>query len=148
MDRKKTLASLCALVLAALSALSQETPATPSSTSQSSISGNEHGPASKATTVRGCLERSRGNYLLVEDKTGLIYALKSVDGKLDGQVGREIEVTGQLLTGTIKTGIRSEKQGSNPSDTIHGIDGSPFQVADVHKDVRRVAARCTAADKQ
>jgi hypothetical protein len=148
MDRKKTLPCICALVLVALTALAQEKPATQSSTSQSSISGNENGSASKATTVRGCLERSRGNYLLVEDKTGLIYALKGVDGKLDGQVGREIAVTGQLLTGTIKTGIRSEKQGSNPSDTIHGIEGSPFQVADVHKDVRRIATHCTAADKQ
>ena len=95
MDRKKILASHMPARARALTAWAQETPATPSSTSQPSISGNENGSASKATTVRGCLERSRGNYLLVEDRTGLIYALKGVDGNLDGQVGREIAVTGR-----------------------------------------------------
>jgi hypothetical protein len=142
MDRTKTLLLLCILALVALTAVAHETPA-----KQPAYSENANGPASNATTVRGCLERSRGNYLLIEDKTSLVYVLKGVDSKLDNQVGREVEVTGQLHSGTIKTGVRSEKQGSNPSDTIHGIDGVPLQVGDAHKDVRRISAHCKAADQ-
>jgi hypothetical protein len=142
MDRTKTLLLLCILALVALTAVAQETPA-----KQPADSESANGLATNATTVRGCLERSRGNYLLIEDKTSLVYVLKGVDSKLDNQVGREVEVTGQLHSGTIKTGVRSEKQGSNPSDTIHGIDGVPLQVGDVHKDVRRISVHCKAADQ-
>lgn len=98
------------------------------------------------TTVRGCLSRSRGNYLVVEDKTGLVYALKGVGSKLNGQVGHEVEVTGSLQPGTVKTGVRDTKDGSNPSDTIHGVDGTPLQVNNVDTDVRTISKHCKAAD--
>ncbi len=104
--------------------------------------------ASNSTTVRGCLNLSRGNYILVEDKSGLPYALRGVGSKLNGFVGHEVEVTGQLHPGSMKTGVRSSKDGSNPSDTVHGVDGVPLQVADVTKDVREVAKHCKAADEQ
>ena len=104
--------------------------------------------AASSTTVRGCLNSSRGNYIVVEDKTGLIYALRGVGDKLNGRVGREVEVVGQLHPGSMKTGVRSSKAGSNPSDTVHGIDGVPLQVADVDKDVRTVAKHCKAADQE
>jgi|SRR5579862_348537 hypothetical protein len=100
------------------------------------------------TTVRGCLNSSRGNYIVVEDKTGLVYALRGVGDKLNGRVGKEVEVVGQLHPGSMKTGVRSSKAGSNPSDTVHGVDGVPLQVADVDKDVRTVAKRCKAADQE
>lgn len=100
------------------------------------------------TTVRGCLNSSRGNYIVVEDKTGLVYALRGVGDKLNSRVGKEVEVVGQLHPGSMKTGVRSSKSGSNPSDTVHGIDGVPLQVADVDKDVRTVAKHCKAADQE
>lgn len=103
---------------------------------------------SNTTTVRGCLISSRGNYIVVEDRTGLAYALQGVDDRLNGFVGHEIEVSGQLRPGSMKTGVSSTKIGSNPSDTVHGIDGVPLQVGDVTRDVRMVAKKCTAADQQ
>ena len=142
MNRNEPLPLICLLVLATWTVFAQETP-----TQRPPDAGSGNAPAANATTVRGCLERSRGNYLLIEDKTSLVYALRGVDSNLDNQVGREVEVAGQLHGGTIKTGVRAEKQGSNPSDTIHGVDGIPLQVADVHKDVRRISPHCKAADQ-
>ena len=106
------------------------------------------GDSDHVTTVRGCLRGSRGNYVLFEDKTGLVYVLKGVGNKLDAQRRHEVEVKGKLLPGTVKTGIRPEKDGSNPSDTVHGVDGVPLQVADVDKDVRTISNKCKAADQQ
>jgi hypothetical protein len=53
-----------------------------------------------------------------------------------------------MLPGTIKTGVRGEKAGSNPSDTVHGIDGVPLQVADVQTDIRTISKHCKAADQE
>ncbi len=101
---------------------------------------------SDITTVHGCLDGERGNYILVEDKTSMVYVLKGVGNKLDKQLNHEVEVKGKPLPGRIKTGVRPEKAGSNPSDTAHGVDGIPLQVADVQTDVRTVAKHCKAAD--
>jgi hypothetical protein len=105
-------------------------------------------PSQGVTTVRGCLNRLRGNYLLIEDQTSLVYVLKGVGNKLDSQVHHQVEVKGKVLPGTVKTGIREQKAGSNPSDTVHGADGVPFQVADVQSDVHTVAPKCKAAEQQ
>lgn len=101
--------------------------------------------SSDATTIRGCLEGERGNYILVE-KTGSVYVLKGVGNKLDSHLNREVEVKGEMLPGTIKTGVRPEKSGSNPSDTIHGVDGTPFEVQNPLTDVKTLAKHCKAAD--
>jgi hypothetical protein len=106
------------------------------------------GDAESSTTIRGCLSHSRGNYIVVEDKTGMVYALKGVGNKLDGQLGHEVSVTGRLRPGTMKTGVRSAKEGSNPTDTVHGVDGTPFQVNDVRRDVQTLSSHCKAADAQ
>ncbi len=103
-------------------------------------------PSRNVTTVRGCLDGERGNYIVVEDKTSMVYALKGVGNKLDKQLHHEVEVNGTPLPGRIKTGVRPEKAGSNPSDTAHGVDGIPFQVANVETDVRTVAKHCKATD--
>lgn len=129
------------VLLAAVGALAQE------SGSQQAASGSNP-PSQGVTTVRGCLRGSRGNYVLIEDKTSLAYVLKGVGNKLDRQLRHEVEVKGQLLPGRIKTGIRPEKAGSNPSDTAHGVDGVPLQVADVQSDVRTISNKCKAADEQ
>lgn len=134
MDRKPFLVSVCLLV--AMGAVAQQGSA-PADSSGSNL-----------TTVRGCLSRSRGNYIIAEDNTGLAYVLRGVGNKVNGLVGHEVEATGQLHPGSMKTGVRSTKDGSNPSDTVHGVDGVPLQVADVSKDVRQVAKKCKPADQQ
>lgn len=111
-------------------------------------SDNSAPDASKGTTVRGCLQGERGNYIVVEDKTGSLFVLKGVGNKLDNYLHHEVEVKGKVLSGTVKTGIRPEKAGSNPADTVHGVDGVPFQVADPKTDVRTIAKKCKAADQE
>jgi hypothetical protein len=105
-------------------------------------------PTSGSSTVRGCLRGERGNYVLIEEKTGSIYVLKGVENKLDNYLRHEIEVTGRALSGTVKTGINPSKAGSNPADTVHGVDGVPFQVGNVQTDIRTISKRCKAADQQ
>jgi hypothetical protein len=105
-------------------------------------------PARGAATVRGCLNGQRGNYVLVEDNTSMVYALKGAGNKLDSYLNHEVEVKGRMLPGTIKTGVNPDKAGSNPSDTVHGVDGVPLQVADVQTDVRTIAKHCKAADRE
>jgi hypothetical protein len=96
-------------------------------------------------TVRGCLNRSRGNYVVAEDKTGMTYVLRGVGNKLDSKVNHEVQVVGTLEPGSQKTGIRSQKAGSNPADTVHGVDGTPLYVSDVNADIKSVG-KCKAAD--
>ncbi|HXZ41360.1 MAG TPA: hypothetical protein VEG68_11530 [Terriglobales bacterium] len=127
------------LLTAALVAQQSSAPSAPSS---------DDTAASKNTTVQGCLRGERGNYILIEDKTGSIYVLKGVGNKLDNYLRHEVEVKGRILSGTVKTGVRPEKAGSNPADTVHGVDGVPFQVGNVQTDVRTVAKSCKAADQQ
>jgi hypothetical protein len=126
---------IVACLFCASPALAQQ-PASPSSASSSN------------TTVRGCLRSSRGNFIVIEDGTNLAYALRGVGNTLNGFNGHEVEVKGELHPGSMKTGVRSSKEGSNPADTVHGIEGIPLQVADVSKDVRTVAKHCKAADEQ
>jgi hypothetical protein len=105
-------------------------------------------PASKAVTVRGCLDGDRGNYVVVEENSGSVYVLKGVGNKLDSYLRHEVEVKGKILPGTIKTGVRPEKAGSNPSDTVHGVDGVPLRVANVQTDLRTISRNCKAADQE
>ncbi|HXY14211.1 MAG TPA: hypothetical protein VEI26_06910 [Terriglobales bacterium] len=115
----------------------------------SSSSADQNAPeSSNGTTVRGCLQGERGNYIVVEDKTGSIFVLKGVGNKLDDYLRHEVEVKGKLLSGTVKTGVRSEKAGSNPADTVHGVDGVPLQVANPRTDVRTISKKCKAADQE
>lgn len=93
-------------------------------------------------TVRGCLQRSRQNFVVV-DHSGMPYALKGVTDKLKNEVGHEVEVKGQL-TDDVKMGTRSEKQGSNPSDTVRAVEGTTLKVLNVSSDVRRVSDHCSS----
>jgi len=133
MDRTNTLAAIVVLSLIGVAAPAQE-----SSTA----------PASNIATVRGCLRGQRGNYILIEDNTSAVYVLKGVGNKLDKQLRHQVEVKGKILPGSIKTGVRAEKAGSNPSDTVHGVDGVPLEVANVETDVRMLSNRCKAADQE
>ena len=96
---------------------------------------------SDTVTVRGCLQESRQNYVVV-NKRGFSYALKGVGDKLNAEVGHEVEVKGKL-TNDITTGVRPEKQGSNPSDTVRATDGAAtLQILNVGGDVRTIANKC------
>ncbi len=133
MDRTNSLAAILILLLVGTAATAQEPL---------------NAPASNISTIRGCLQGQRGNYILIEDNTGAVYVLKGVGNKLDKQLHHQVEVKGKTLPGSIKTGVRAEKSGSNPSDTVHGVDGVPLQVANVDTDVRTLSKRCKAADQQ
>ena len=91
-------------------------------------------------TVRGCLQRSRQNYVVV-DRHGWPYVLKGVGSKVDAEVGHEVEVRGKLSE-DVKSGVRPEKEGSNPADTVHSVDGATVEILNVSSDVRRVADTC------
>ncbi len=138
----KKLAVAVSFLLFSCAAFGQQAATSQAGTSDSSAS------SANTTTIRGCLSRSRGNYLVVENKTGLVYVLQGVGDKLDSRQGQTVEVTGQSHPGSIKTGVRSAKSGSNPSDAVHGVDGVPLRVADVNSDVKTISKKCTAADAE
>ena len=141
MDRAKSLVAVFVLLFATLGAVAQQS-GPPAFTGASTVTTRN------LSTVRGCLDGERGNYILIEDNTSLVYVLKGVGNKLDSQLHHEVEVKGRTLPGTIKTGVRPEKAGSNPSDTVHGVDGVVLQVADVQTDVRTISKHCKAADQE
>ncbi|MFZ0801083.1 MAG: hypothetical protein WBQ09_15885 [Terriglobales bacterium] len=137
MNRILIAMSLGALLVASASAQTSSAPA-----------GDSNGPVSNIATVRGCLDGERGNYIVVEDRSGAVYVLKGVGNKLDSYLHHEVEVKGKMLPGTMKTGVRPEKAGSNPSDTVHGVDGVPLRVANIETDVRTISKHCKAADQE
>ena len=98
------------------------------------------------TTVRGCLESDHGNYIVIEEDSSMVFALKGVGDKPFAMLHKQVEVKGRMLPNTIKTGVRPEKGGSNPSDTVRGIDGMPLQIENFQTDVRVIAKRCKRAD--
>jgi|SRR5579863_5368131 len=108
----------------------------------------ENNRESSQITVRGCLRSERQNYILIADRTGMVYALQGVGNQLQGFLRKEVEVTGETKLGSVRTGVRPEKAGSNPSDTVHGVDGVPLEVKDIQKHIRVVAKHCKAADQQ
>lgn len=140
MIRTKSLVAVGVLFVG-LGAVAQQSSPAPSF-------ANSDASPSDLSTVRGCLDGQRGNYILIEDNTGLVYALKGVGNKLDGLLHHQVEVKGWVRSGIIKTGINPSKSGSNPSDTIHGIDGVPLEVANVQTGVRAVSKHCKAADRE
>lgn len=97
--------------------------------------------SSDSMTVRGCLLSERGNFIVVTD-TGMVYALRGVGDKLQGQLNHEVEVKGQLGDEQKKTGTRSGNVGSAPSDTVRGVNGIVLDVADAQKDVRTTSPTC------
>ena len=141
MDRAKRLIAVAAFLLIGLGTVAQQSSTPPAASGSGA-------PGDNVSTVRGCLRGQRGNYVLVEDKTGLMYVLKGVGNTLNDQLRHQVEVKGKILQGTVKTGINPTKVGSNPSDTVHGVDGVPLQVANPETDVRMISKKCKAADQQ
>lgn len=133
------------VIATALLLLSAAAAQQASSSSDAQSEGRE-GPS--RITVRGCLRTERGNYILIENRTGAVYALQGIGTKLNSYRRKEVEVTGETKPGSVRTGVRPEKAGSNPSDTVHGVDGVPLEVRDIEKDIRVIAKHCKAADQQ
>ncbi|HZQ18459.1 MAG TPA: hypothetical protein VFA90_07035 [Terriglobales bacterium] len=126
------------VLLVSVSAFSQKRPIAPAPENQDEAQ----------ITVRGCVRSERGNYILIENRTGAIYALQGVGSRLQRYLRKEVEVTGESKIGSVKTGMRPDKTGSNPSDTVHGVDGVPLQVKNIEKDIRIISQHCKAADQQ
>jgi hypothetical protein len=139
--RRNTLIAALALVSFTAGAFAQQSSTAPPTSSQNA-------PSSDISTIRGCLDSERGNYILIENRTSMVYALKGVGNKLDKYVHHEVEVRGQMLPGVMKTGVKPEKSADNPSDALRAVSGVTFQVPDVTKDVRMVSKHCEAADSQ
>ena len=53
------------------------------------------GSMQSATTVRGCLSGTAGNYTLTDDQSGAVYALSGNIDNLASEIGHQVEVTGQ-----------------------------------------------------
>jgi hypothetical protein len=136
MNRTRTLIAVAGFLLIGAAALAQDATTPPQP------------PPDNITTIRGCLRSQRGNYIVIGEQSNLPYVLKGVGSKLHSQLNHQVEVKGKLLPGTVKTGINPDKAGSNPSDTTHGVDGTPFQVANPETDVTIIAKKCKAADQQ
>jgi hypothetical protein len=75
---------------------------------------------SNRITVGGCIRSERQSYIVIADQTGVVYALQGVGNRLQSYLRKQVEVTGDIKPGSVKTGVRLEKSGSNPSDTVHG----------------------------
>jgi hypothetical protein len=134
-----TICKTAAVVVLSTGLFAQQSSAPPASASS---------PSPRTSTIRGCLRGERNNYILMENKTNTAYVLKGVGNKLDNYRRKEVEVTGQMLAGTIKTGINPGKAGSNPADTVHGIDAVPFQVNNIDTDIKVISKKCKAGSDQ
>src|ERR1700730_10862179 len=120
----------------------------PSAIGQQTSASDEGNQGPSKISVRGCLRSERGNYILIADRTGMVYALQGVGNKLNRFLRKAVEVTGESKPGRVKTGIRPEKGGSNPSDSVHGVDDVPLEVKDIDSGIQVVAKHCKAADQQ
>ncbi len=84
-------------------------------------------------TVRGCLDRSRGDYILEQLDPGMTYELQGSHGiKLRQYFGQEVEVTGTQYTSL-----------STSSDSI-AFGGSPAPVTIVVTSIKTLAKQCSA----
>lgn len=84
-------------------------------------------------TVQGCLDRSRGDYILIQSDPGMTYELRATGKiKLRQYLGQQVEVSG----------TKSPSM-STSSDTI-GFGGSPSPVTLSVKSVKMLAKECVA----
>jgi hypothetical protein len=66
-------------------------------------------------TVRGCVDRERGDYVLVQQNPGMTYELQGADKiKINKYFGQRVEVTGTRLT-SMETSSDAMAAGGTPS---------------------------------
>jgi len=89
--------------------------------------------SSGQVTIQGCVDRSRGDYILIQTDPGVTYELRST-GKINLRqyMGQQVEVTGTKSASL-----------STSSDAL-AFGGSPSPVTLSVKSIKMLAKRCTA----
>ena len=89
--------------------------------------------SSGQVTIQGCVDRSRGDYILIQTDPGMTYELRST-GKINLRqyMGQQVEVTGTKSASL-----------STSSDAL-AFGGSPSPVTLSVKSIKMLAKRCTA----
>jgi hypothetical protein len=98
--------------------------------------------ASIGVTLRGCLERSEGNVVVVQERNGTRVALVGVGYKVDKLLGLKVEVTGTLKLAPRTIGVGSPRQGTDSADASAAIDGYPLQIENFRTDVVSISNDC------
>ncbi len=100
----------------------------------SANSGQGKAPDSNGqVTVQGCLDRSRGDYILMQQDPGMTYQLRGSKGvKLSQYFGQQVEVTGNQHASL-----------STSSDAI-AFGGSPAPVTIRVTSIKTLAKQCLA----
>jgi hypothetical protein len=99
----------------------------------STANGQTNTASNGQITVRGCLDRSRGDYILVQLDPGMTWELQGSNGiKLRHYFGQEVE-----LTGTQHASL------STSSDSI-AFGGSPSPVTIRVTSIKTLAKQCSA----
>jgi len=89
--------------------------------------------SSGQVTIQGCVDRSRGDYILIQTDPGMTYELRSTGKiKLRQYLGQQVEVTGTKSASL-----------STSSDAI-AFGGSPSPVTLSVGSIKTLAKRCTA----
>jgi hypothetical protein len=99
----------------------------------SNTTSKENSDASKGTvTVQGCVDRSRGDYILVKQNPPVTYELQGTGKtKLRDYLGQRVEVTGTKATSQ-----------STSSDAI-AFGGSPAPVTIKVNSIKTLAKECS-----
>ncbi len=90
--------------------------------------------SNQKVTLQGCVDRSRGDYILIQTDPGMTYLLHSTGKiKLRQYMGQQVEVTGTKSASL-----------STSSDAI-AFGGSPSPVTLSVKSIKALAKRCSAS---
>jgi hypothetical protein len=92
-------------------------------------------------TVKGCLDGSRGNYLLTQDGSGTLFRLVGNDGQLKSHLGQEVLVTGQLPGSGPAPSAVGESAATERGSVGSSTSGNVIQVSKV----QTVSKACTTA---
>lgn len=98
--------------------------------------------ASIGVTLRGCLERSQSNVVVVHGRNGARFALTGVGNKVDKLIGHKVEVTGTLKLAPSTAGLGSSRQGTDSSDATSAFDGYLLRIESVRTDVVSISNYC------
>jgi len=104
----------------------------------SNTTSKDNSDASKGTvTVQGCVDRARGDYILVQQNPGMTYELQGAGKtKLRNYMGQRVEVTGTKTTSM-----------STSSDAL-ATGGSPAPVTIKVTSIQTLAKECSERSVQ
>jgi len=133
---RKMLLLLSLGMLCASLAMAQDTP----------NSSPTAAPSATTNSVQGCLSGTDGNFMLVQDNTGMTYKLVGGDSQLKKHVGHEVAVTGQVSNGASGSGASTMDQGQSSADQGQAqpstamSDSASIQVTDV----KMISKKCSS----